>query len=84
MRDRYCTPCSGCKDGHPSFWKTIIESPQWKEWQKEQTRRFRNLEQVGNKMVGETCYDMAEVEELGCISPAHFADFLKFTIKSAT
>ena len=30
----YNSPCSGCKEGHASMWKTIVESPQWKEWQK--------------------------------------------------
>lgn len=31
----YCTPCAGCNDGHPSFWKTIIESQEWKNWKKD-------------------------------------------------
>lgn len=60
----YCPPCSGCKDGHPSFWKTVIESPQWKLWQKEQRKNPTR--------------DMAEVEELGTISPKHFQEFLNF------
>ena len=29
----YNSPCSGCKGGHSSFWKTIIESPEWEEWE---------------------------------------------------
>ena len=28
----YNAPCSGCPEGHPSFWKTITESEEWKEW----------------------------------------------------
>jgi DNA-directed RNA polymerase subunit M/transcription elongation factor TFIIS len=28
----YNSPCSGCPEGHSSFWKTVIESPQWKAW----------------------------------------------------
>jgi len=54
-----------CSDGwHDSFWKTVIESPQWKAWQKEQSRNMT--------------YDMPEVEELGYISQGHFQDFMKF------
>ena len=60
----YWTPCPGCKDGHNSFWKTVIESPQWKLWQIEQSRNPTR--------------DMPEVEELGQISPEHFQEFLKF------
>ena len=25
-------PCGGCKDGHDTFWKSVVESPQWKAW----------------------------------------------------
>jgi hypothetical protein len=28
----YNSPCSGCKGGHSSFWKTIVESEEWKLW----------------------------------------------------
>ena len=64
----YWQPCSGCKDGHSSFWKIVIESPQWKEWQKEQRKNPTR--------------DMPEVEELGNISPGHFQEFLKFGKKN--
>ena len=30
----YCSPCAGCPDGHASFWKSIIESEEWKAWSK--------------------------------------------------
>ena len=30
----YWHPCEGCKEGHSSFWKTIVESDEWKEWSK--------------------------------------------------
>lgn len=66
----YCSPCSGC-GCHPSFWKTIIESKQWKLWQEEQDRRMAEDNCKG-------CYDMSEVEELGIISPEHWRDFLLF------
>lgn len=25
-------PCAGCEGGHDTFWKTVIESPQWERW----------------------------------------------------
>ena len=57
-----------CSDGwHDSFWKTTIESPQWKLWQEEQRKN--------------PTYDMLEVEELGYISQNHFQDFIKFIRK---
>jgi hypothetical protein len=71
MADRYLTPCSGCfaQGGHPSFWKTVIESPQWDKWKK----------YAWKKML----YDFPEVEELGCISPKHFQEFIAFVIKKS-
>ena len=65
----YCTPCAGCPDGHPSFWKSVIESPQWAAWKKRAEAR-----QV---------WDFAECEELGVCSAAHFQAFLAFTIAVA-
>lgn len=74
---RYWSPCEGCKDGHPSFWKTVIESPQWKLWQEEQSRRMHLLAQ--EKLPKEVeVYDMPEVEECGHISSGHFQEFMKF------
>jgi hypothetical protein len=60
-----------------SFWKTVLESPQWNRWQKEQARRLSLM--VKDKLPKtETVYDMPEVEECGWISQKHFQDFLKF------
>jgi len=56
-----------CGDGfHSSFWKTVIESPQWQLWKKVMEKG-----EVPER-------DMPEVEECGWISPEHFQDFLKF------
>lgn len=60
--------CSGCPNGHPSFWKTVIESPQWKEWARRPSTNAN--------------FDIAEVEECGWISQAHFQEFIHWTIKS--
>lgn len=32
LRYYYNAPCSGCKEGHSSFWKTVTESDEWKAW----------------------------------------------------
>lgn len=68
--ERYLAPCSGCKDGHPSFWKTVVESPQWKAWATHAEK--------------EMLYDIPEVVQCGIISPRHFQDFLYFTHLSET
>lgn len=43
----YNTPCSGCPEGHASFWKTIIESPQWEAWKKVGHYDFAECEELG-------------------------------------
>ena len=76
----YCSPCGGCKDGHPSFWKTVIESPQWLKWREELEKRMKRGKIVKGKF-SENVYDLCEVEELGILGEKHFQDFLKFTFK---
>lgn len=74
---RYWSPCEGCKDGHSSFWKTVTKSPQWKLWQKEQSRRVHLL--CLDKLPKDVrIYDMPECEETGWISQGHFQEFVKF------
>jgi hypothetical protein len=69
LKEIYDQPCGGC-GSHPSFWKTVIESPQWKKWQ----------EYAEPKMI----YDFSENEALGIISAGHFQEFIKYTIKHGT
>jgi hypothetical protein len=69
---KYWEKCSGCPEGHPSFWKTIVESPQWKEWYKENSRRM-HLEPIGQ------CFDVDECQECGWFSQHHFQEFMDFT-----
>jgi hypothetical protein len=67
-----------CSDGiHNSFWATVIESPQWKEWEKEVAHRMKvgKRDERGN-WLGEGIWDIDECRELGEISPEHFQDFL--------
>ena len=55
-----------CSDGwHDSFWKTIIESPQWEAWSK-----------IGYKQG----FDVEECRECGWLSQGHFQSFIKFII----
>ncbi len=70
-KDRYWEACTGCKDGHPSFWKTVVESPEWQLWEKEQSRRFSSQEM-------DDIFDVDECAECGHISPKHFSEFMKF------
>lgn len=63
----YNSPCAGCKDGHPSFWKTIIESTAWGAWKNK------------NPM----SYDFAECEEVGIMSKQHWIAFLEFIKEQA-
>lgn len=60
----YNSPCNGCPEGHPSFWKTVIESKEWKLWEEEQSKNPTR--------------DMAECEELGIMSAGHWKEFMKF------
>lgn len=44
----YNLPCDGCKDGHPSFWKTIVESDEWKAWEASRpSYDFAECEELG-------------------------------------
>ena len=66
-----------CSDGtHPSFWKTLCTSPQWKVWQIEQSHRVSLLNK--HQSCNSGVYDMSEVEERGWISPEHLQEFFKF------
>ena len=81
LREYWLQDCGGCPEGHSSFWRTVILSPQWKLWQEEQNKRMK----TGKIVKGEwnkSCYDMPECEELGIISPKHFQEFLKFTYEN--
>lgn len=64
-----------CSDGeHQSFWATIIRSPQWEVWEKENSRRM-HLKPIGN------CFDVDECRECGWMSDQHFQEFIKFIKK---
>jgi len=60
-------PCSGCKGGHDTYWKSIIESPQWQAWEK-----------IGYKQG----WDVDECAACGHISQRHFQAFMEFAKES--
>lgn len=63
----YLQECPGCPDGHSSFWKTVIESKEWKAWKE---HNFK-ISEHGN-------YDWPECEELGIMSEGHWGEFVEF------
>lgn len=67
LRYYYNCPCRGCPEGHPSFWKTIIESEEWKKWKEYNFKTSSH----GN-------YDFSEDEELGILGKEHWKEFCKF------
>ena len=67
----------GCSDGpHNSFWKTVVTSPEWQAWEKENSRRMHE-EPIGN------CFDVDECRECGWMSVEHFKEFIAFTNQKA-
>lgn len=67
MKERYWTACPGCAGGHPSFWKTIVESKHWKQWY-EYASKYQ-------------LYDVDECQECGWIGERHFNEFIDYIVK---
>lgn len=75
QRPLYEIPCS---DGnHNSFWKTVVESSEWKLWEKEVHHRFHE-HTIANSKVYTGCFDVDECRECGFISPEHFISFMEW------
>jgi hypothetical protein len=68
-KERWIGKCSGCSDGHPSFWKTIVESKEWKDWEKEQIENPQ--------------FDIDESRVCGWLGEKHRNAFFNFICKSA-
>ena len=66
---------------HDSFWKTVVQSPQWEAWCKEVSRRFQEQKDLP---IVSGVYDVDECAECGWISKEHFQDFIKFIEDSVT
>lgn len=73
----YWSPCADCKEGYSSFHKTIIESPEWDMWCKEQDKRMREGKIVKGKF-NKDIFNVCECEECGQISPDHWRAFIGF------
>ena len=70
-----------CSDGkHDSFWKSIVTSPQWKEWEKEVGIRFHKGKD--NKVI-KGVFDVDECRECGWMSQEHFQEFIGFITEKA-
>ena len=70
LRAYYHQECGGCPEGHSSFWRTVIKSPEWEKWKEWNYKKSPH----GN-------WDFAENEELGILSPQHWKEFVKFIKK---
>lgn len=60
---------------YATFWKTVVESDQWEEWEKEVRKRLTKL---NNDEEHDTVWDVDECRECGWISQDHFQDFIEF------
>ena len=74
-----------CSDGaHDSFWKTVVESPQWKAWEVQVAKNFSKACRMETWPSGDyqrrrlPIFDVDECRECGWISKHHFQAFLKF------
>ena len=74
---QYWTACEGCEKGHASFWKVVVESHEWKLWEKEVSRR-ENEHRKKQSKIWSGVWDVDECRGSGYISQKHFQDFLKF------
>ena len=74
QKDRWESKCKSCGT-HPSFWKTIVQSDEWRRWRVEQNQRMNDFPSE------KSMYDMDECTELGIISENHWKDFIKFIKK---
>lgn len=62
-------------DTYSSFWKTVVESPQWRDWETEVSKRFAR---VNEPEPWNGVFDVDECRECGWISQPHFQAFLEF------
>lgn len=68
-----------CSDGeHNSYWRTVVESPEWHAWTREVARRLKRLATGNTRRGVGPVFDVDECQEAGWISPAHFKAFVQF------
>ena len=71
----YNCPCKGCPEGHASMWKSIVESPQWKEWEKvkiliKENKSCINFSEIEYENIQDFGDDLMKV--YGCYENKHF------------
>jgi len=72
--DKQAWEWHGEEEVYPSFWKTVVTSKQWEEWEGEVNKRL-------HRGKFEKAFDVGESRECGWLSPNHFQAFLDFTNK---
>ena len=73
----------GCKEEFPSFWKTVVSSPQWAAWGKQVARNHHKALMAHTKGKPDAyknadIWDVDECRECGWMSDRHFQAFLRF------
>jgi len=66
---------------NPTFYDTMVSSPQWKLWYEEMMRRFIENYKL-NEQKNRT-FDIDESQECGWLGEDHFQEFLKFVSAQA-
>ena len=79
-KDHWEYYCGGCSEPHPSFWKTVTTSEEWKEWYIEQLQRMQNCKCFDNRGKRCTCdvFDIDESMECNAFSQQHWKSFVEF------
>jgi hypothetical protein len=70
---RYNIPCG--YHFHESFWKTVVESDEWRAWCEEVRKRWKKIKDKDCLPI----FDIDECQECGWISPDHWREFMKFS-----
>jgi len=62
---------------NPTFYDTVVSSPQWKLWYEEIMRRHL-INEKGGKWEDNKTFDIDESQECGWLGDEHFQEFIKF------
>jgi hypothetical protein len=62
---------------YPTFYDTMVSSPQWKLWYEEIMRRHL-INEKGGEWKDNKTFDIDESQECGWLGDEHFQEFIKF------
>lgn len=62
---------------NPTFYDTMVSSPQWKAWYEEIMRRHL-INEKGGEWKDNKTFDIDESQECGWLGDEHFQEFIKF------